>query len=183
MMTKTNKQQKIYKRTHRGLKSIGKFAQDIGRNSFKKQGFNGLEMFKQWPFIVGNHLSQYCLPEKINWPRGSQKSWGNDLSYDQTPSATLVIKCLGAFALEIESNAPSIIQNANMIFGYSAIGKIKIKQSQTLILEQKPAEIVKPKPNQKVLDATHDIKDNRLREALDSLGAQVYNGKSQKGDL
>ncbi len=158
------KKPKTYHRTHKGLKPISRLGQDIGRKSFKKQGFNGIEIFKQWPHIVGENLSQYCRPEKINWPRQSNALNG----------ATLVIKCLGAFALEIESNAPMILQRANIMFGYEAIGKIKLKQTQVIDFKEKniiETEIEAPKT---VVKSTSPVKNPKLRDALNALGAQVY---------
>ena len=176
-MKKPAKAKKVYKRTHRGLKSISRLAQDIGRTSFKKQGFNGIEIFKQWPYIVGDHLAQYCMPEKINWPKGR-----GEIMSDQFNGATLVIKCLGAFALEIESSAPMILQRANIMFGYAAIGKIKLKQSQTVDFKNIYVAEPAPKTPQKVIASTASVKNEALRNALNALGGQVYKDKSQKVD-
>lgn len=172
---KPNYDKKTYKRTHKGLRSISRLAQEIGRVSFKKQGFNGVEIFKQWPYIVGDHLSQYCMPEKIIWPRAR-----GEIMSDQFNGATLVIKCLGAFALEIQSNSPIIIQRANIMFGYAAVGKIKIKQSQTVEIKTKYVEPPKPRTPKSVKTATQDVKNSALRDALNSLGAQVYKGKNSQ---
>lgn len=174
-MTKAPKPKKQYKRTHKGLRNISRLAQDIGRVSFKKQGFNGIEIFKQWPYIVGDHLNQYCAPEKISWPRGR-----SEVDSDQLNGATLVIKCLGAFALEIESNAPIILQRANIMFGYAAIGKIKLKQVQTIDFENKYiAEPVIETPVE-IAESTHDIKNSGLRDALNALGAQIHQDQITK---
>lgn len=115
------------------------------------------------------------MPEKIIWPKGR-----GEIMSDQFNGATLVIKCLGAFALEIESNIPTILQRANIMFGYSAIGKVKLKQSQTVDFKQvfKPAP--PPKPPQTVIDATQKVKHDSLRDALNSLGAQIHKSKVTK---
>ncbi|PCI89057.1 MAG: hypothetical protein COB24_00840 [Hyphomicrobiales bacterium] len=174
-MTKAPKPKISYKRTHKGLRNISRLAQDIGRTSFKKQGFNGIEIFKQWPFIVGDHLSQYCAPEKISWPRGR-----SEVDSDQLNGATLVIKCLGAFALEIESQAPIILQRANIMFGYAALGKIKLKQSQTIDFETKYVAEPTPIASKEVTQSTQNIKNTGLRDALNALGAQIEHGQMKK---
>lgn len=174
-MTKAPKTKITYKRTHKGLRNISRLAQDIGRKSFKKQGFNGIEIFKQWPFIVGDHLSQYCAPEKISWPRGR-----SEVDSDQLNGATLVIKCLGAFALEVESQAPIILQRANIMFGYAALGKIKIKQSQTVDFETKFVAEPTPVASEEITKSTQNIKNAGLREALNALGAQIQQGQITK---
>lgn len=174
-MTKAPKAKKQYIRTHKGLRNISRLAQDIGRKSFHKQGFNGIEIFKQWPYIVGDHLSQYCTPDKINWPvaRGG-------LQTDRELSATLVIKCLGAFALEVESAAPIILQRANIMFGYAALGKIKIKQVQTVDFETKFIAEAPPAAPKEVVTSTQKIKNTELRDALNALGAQVHKAEITK---
>lgn len=176
-MKKAQKTKINYKRTHKGLKSISMLAQDIGRKSFKKQGFNGIEIFKQWPYIVGDDLAQYCAPEKINWPHAR-----GELMTDRFNGATLIIKCLGAFALEIESLAPTILQRANVMFGYAALGKIKIKQVQTIEFEKIVTEEMAPKTPQNISRSTQPIHNEKLRDALNALGAQIYKDKSQKND-
>lgn len=168
-MTKAPKPKKQYKRTHKGLRNISRLAQNIGRVSFKKQGFNGVEIFKQWPYIVGDHLNQYCAPEKINWPRAR-----GEIDSDQLNGATLVIRCLGAFALEIESHAPIILQRANIMFGYAALGKIKIKQVQTIDFENKYIAEPAPETPVEIVESTQDIKNSSLRDALNALGAQIH---------
>lgn len=162
-------------RTHRGLKSISRLAQDIGRTSFRKQGFNGVEIFKQWPYIVGDHLNQYCMPEKINWPRKQ-----NELERDGMNGATLVIKCLGAFALEVESNASIILQRANIMFGYMALTKIKIKQVQVIDFDHKYVAEPALKVSTELKHTTETIKNECLRDALNALGAQVYKDQITK---
>lgn len=172
-MKKTSTSKPNYKRTHRGLRNISRLAQDIGRKSFKKQGFNGIEIFKQWPFIVGDSLSQYCLPEKINWPRQTEK-----LVQDNILGATLIIKCIGAFAPEIQSQLPIILQRANMMFGYEAITKIKLKQVYELDIHEKFEPETAPTAPEAVKKSTSNVKDDGLRDALNALGAQIYKTKS-----
>ncbi|MGL1921105.1 MAG: DciA family protein [Hyphomicrobiales bacterium] len=174
-MTKAPKPKIQYKRTHKGLRNISRLAQDIGRKSFHKHGFNGIEIFKQWPYIVGDHLSQYCIPDKINWPAAR-----GGLQTDRELSATLVIRCLGAFALEVESAAPTILQRANIMFGYAAIGKIKIKQVQTLDFANKFIAEQPPEAPKTVLNSTKDVKDSNLRDALTALGAQIHKAEITK---
>ncbi|MCJ8323157.1 MAG: DUF721 domain-containing protein [Rhizobiales bacterium] len=172
-MKKTSTAKTNYKRTHKGLRNISRLAQNIGRKSFKKQGFNGIEIFKQWPYIVGDTLSQYCLPEKINWPRQTQKLDQNDLL-----GATLVIKCIGAFAPEIQSQMPMILQRANIMFGYEAITKLKLKQVYELDLAEKFEPEPTPQAPETVKKSTSSVKNDGLREALNALGAQIYQKKS-----
>lgn len=172
-MKKVKKTEKPTRRTNWKPMPIGNFALKISNKCFAKYGFNGPEMFFHWPYIVGDKLNGYSRPSRINWPRGR-----SELMADRLNSATLVINCLGAFALEIESDAPAILQRANMIFGYAALGKLRVRQHQSLnflnILEKEVEDAIAFEPPEAIVAATADIKSDELRDALNSLGAQVY---------
>lgn len=178
-MKKTTNAKPQVKRTNYKPMSVGGLALQISRKCFGKYGFNGPEMFFHWPYIVGEDLYPYCRPSRINWPKGT-----GQIITDRLNSATLVINCLGAFALEIESNSPAILQRANMIFGYAAIGKMRVKQHQTLdflhILEKEVEQAIELEPPQAIIEQTHDVKNEDLRNALNGLGTQIYHNQITK---
>ena len=89
------------------------------------RGFVAVDILAGWHEIVGEELAEFCLPQKIDFPRG-QKS--NGTLYLNVAS--------GAFALEIQHREKFILEKINTRFGYQAVAKIKIVQNSSLTLEK-----------------------------------------------
>ena len=87
------------------------------------KGFVEIDILTGWSEIVGDELAEFCLPQKIVFPRG-QKTGGTLYLYAAS----------GAFALEITHRERFILEKINTRFGYQAVAKIKIVQNGGLAL-------------------------------------------------
>jgi hypothetical protein len=134
-----------------------------------KAGFGEADVILNWDEIAGRYAA-VSEPVRVLWPgRGPQGA-------PDAPSepATLVLRCEGAFALELQHIAPVLIQKVNQHLGWRAIGRIALRQGPLQRLEK-----VKVKP---VRDAAADaealqrltsMQASDLRDALSRLGGAV----------
>jgi hypothetical protein len=141
---------------------LGRVFNDV----FAKQGFASRELVTRWAEIVGADIATYAEPLKIQWPRPVE-------GQPEEP-ATLILRVEGPRALEIQHSSTVILERVNRFFGWSAVGRIALRQAP---LSRRPAS--KPK---KVPDAAEvareasqlgAVEDDNLRNALARLGASI----------
>ncbi len=130
------------------------------------QGFAASDIVTGWPDIVGETLATHCEPIKISWPRRIG---------DAPPEpATLQLRVEGAFALEIQHQAPVIIERVNTRYGWRCIGKIIIKQGP---IYKEPPHKPRPAPGAEAIAEARkrvgQIEDEGLRDALVRLGSGI----------
>jgi hypothetical protein len=137
------------------------------------QGFATSDIITGWPDIVGEALARHCEPLKISWPRRIG---------DAPPEpATLIVRVESAFALELQHQAPVIIERVNTRHGWRAIGKIVLKQGPVRKSAPKPRPA--PPPPEAVAAATETVgmvEDLGLKAALVRLGSAVIANQGQK---
>lgn len=143
----------------------------------RKQGFGESDIVLHWPEIVGERLAGVCEPIKLQWPPGPRIP---DPDADMQP-ATLVIRSEGAFALELQHLASVVIERVNGHLGWRCVGRIMIKQGPL----QHPGRKKRPPPPDaasaaKAEEATRNISDDALREALARLGARAIADEAQR---
>ncbi|MEO0418958.1 MAG: DUF721 domain-containing protein [Pseudomonadota bacterium] len=176
--SKKPKPAKTYERPRGGAaKPIGELMPEIGRTAFRRFGFVQSSVVTRWPEIVGPHHARVCAPEAIRFPPG-EKSEG---------IMQLVVS--PAHAPLIQQVIPEIIERVNRFFGYSAVGRIKIRQGAV-----KPPQDIKPgtktngaPPSLKPIpmelgDSLRDIGDPELRTVLESLARSLDNKEKSGGD-
>ena len=109
-------------------KTIGHFMSGVTRPVFEKFGFQRAALITDWESIIGAPLCHFTVPEEIKWNNAN-----NDLAeveqYGQKKGATLVLRVEGPAALEVQHQAPQIIERINSYFGYRAIADIRILQA------------------------------------------------------
>ncbi len=130
------------------------------------QGFAAADIVTGWPDIIGQNLANHCEPIKISWPRRIG---------DAPPEpATLLLRVEGAFALEIQHQAPVIIERVNTRYGWRCIGKIVIKQGP---IRKEPVRKQRAEPrSEAILEAQKRVgtlADEGLRDALVRLGSGI----------
>ena len=99
-----------------GLARLAAVAPTLGDKALRQRGFTGSRIVSDWPAIVGEVLAVQCAPERLVFDKGTTKG------------ATLHLRVAGAAALEIQHQIPALIDRINMVFGYSAIARITLKQ-------------------------------------------------------
>ena len=149
----------------RYARPLADLANGLLAESFRKQGFASAELVTRWATIVGDDVSAYAEPLKIQWPRGPED--------EGSEPGTLVLRVEGPAAIEIQHMSNVILERVNRYFGWQAIAKIAIRQAP---LSRKPGKIdrsLDPAAVQKEAEQLPDIADENLRTALAKLGAAI----------
>ena len=133
------------------------------------QGFTGTDIVASWPEIVGAHLAQGSRPLKVDWPRH------RGMAGSRPEPATLVVRVVGAFALEFQHSAPQILERINAHYGWRCVGRLVLKQGPV----GRPTAAKPRRPEATEAQARHvaatvaSIGDDLLRLALGRLGLAV----------
>jgi hypothetical protein len=137
--------------------------------AFKRHGFASTEIVTHWEDIVGVEIAAHAEPIKITWPRQ------NDA--DDPEPATLVLRCQGPAAIEIQHSTHLIIERVNRFLGWRAIDAVALRQAP-LTRRDKPRP--RPAPDaqevRRIADQMTGITDESLRVALGRLGAAIKRG-------
>jgi hypothetical protein len=130
------------------------------------KGFAGTEVLTRWPEIAGPELAAHSQPLEIKWPRrASDDAAGRE-------AATLVVRVTGSFALELQQQAPVLIERINTYLGWGGIGRIRIKQGPMPrpVPRAPPPPPLDPAVEARLAARVAGIADRRLAEALLRLG-------------
>jgi hypothetical protein len=92
----------------------------------------------------------------------------------------LLLRVEGAFALEIQHQAPVIIERVNTRYGWRCIGKIIIKQGP---IYKEPPHKPRPEPGAGAVAEARkrvgQIEDEGLRDALVRLGSGILDERQK----
>lgn len=138
----------------------------------RKRGFASVDIVTAWPDIVGERYGTRVLPDKLIWPRQPELS---DPEKPPQP-ATLVVHTDGATAMMLSHDSAQVIERINTFYGWAAIGRIKILQKPVRIKQTekpKPLRSLTEREEEKLDKSLEGVENDRLREALKKLGAQV----------
>lgn len=134
--------------------------------AFSAQGFASTDILAAWPEIVGERLSRYCQPSKLEWPRRTRRDEDG-----RSEAGTLIVRVEGVFALELQHLAPVVIERVNAHYGWACVGRIVLRQGRIDRGGQRKAgAAIDPVRRGEVALAVSTIEHDGLREALDRLG-------------
>ena len=147
-------------------KPLSVLLSDVFSDAYAKQGFAARELVTRWAEIAGSEIAAHSEPLKMQWPRPVE-------GQPQEP-ATLVLRVEGPMALEIQHSSDVILQRVNRFFGWSAVGRLALRQAP-LSRRNRPAAPRGPDPEAvaKVAETLSAVEDDALREALARLGAAI----------
>jgi hypothetical protein len=147
-------------------KPLSVLLSDVFSDAYAKQGFAARELVTRWTEIAGPEISAHSEPLKIQWPRPVE-------GQKQEP-ATLVLRVEGPMALEIQHASDTILQRVNRFFGWSAVGRLALRQAP-LSRRDRPAARHAPDPEAvaEVAETLSAVEDEELRAALARLGASI----------
>jgi hypothetical protein len=139
---------------------------DVFSDAYARQGFAARELVTRWAEIAGTDIAAFSEPLKIQWPRPVE-------GQPQQP-ATLVLRVDGPMALEIQHASDVILQRVNRFFGWSAVGRLALRQAP-LSRRERPAAAAAPDANAvaEVAETLSAVEDAELRAALARLGASI----------
>jgi hypothetical protein len=139
---------------------------DVFSDAYAKQGFAARELVTRWAEIAGPEIARHCEPLKIQWPRPVE-------GQPQEP-ATLVLRVEGPAALEIQHASDTLLQRVNRFFGWSAVGRLALRQAPLSRRERPKARFAPDaKAVAEVAETLTAIEDEELRAALARLGASI----------
>ena len=138
---------------------------DVFSDAYARQGFAARELVIRWAEIAGPEIARHSEPLKMQWPRPVE-------GQPQEP-ATLVLRVEGPMALEIQHSSDVILQRVNRFFGWSAVGRLALRQAP--LSRKKPARRSAPDPKSvaEVAKTLSAVEDDELRDALARLGAAI----------
>jgi hypothetical protein len=147
-------------------KPLSVLLSDVFSDAYAKQGFAARELVTRWADIAGPEIAAHSEPLKMQWPRPVE-------GQPQEP-ATLVLRVEGPAALEIQHSSDVILQRVNRFFGWSAVGRLALRQAP--LSRRKPAPPSRA-PDEKsvarVAETLSGVEDEELRAALARLGASI----------
>ncbi len=147
-------------------KPLSALLSDVFSDAYAKQGFAARELVTRWAEIAGPEIAAHSEPLKIQWPRPVE-------GQPQEP-ATLVLRVEGPMALEIQHGSDVILQRVNRFFGWSAVGRLALRQAPLSRRNPRPSSRAPdPKSVAKVAETLSSIEDEELRAALARLGASI----------
>ena len=147
-------------------KPLSVLLSDVFSEAYAKQGFAARELVTRWSEIAGSEIAAHSEPMKIQWPRPVE-------GQPQEP-ATLVLRVEGPTALEIQHASDVILERVNRFFGWSAVGRLALRQAP-LSRRERPAAPRGPdaKAVAEVAKTLSAVEDEELRAALARLGAAI----------
>ncbi|HWW48033.1 MAG TPA: DciA family protein [Xanthobacteraceae bacterium] len=147
-------------------KPLSTLGSSLFSDAFARQGFASRELVTRWADIAGVEIARHSEPVKIQWPRQIE---------GQPPQpATLMLRVDGPMALEIQHMSDVIIERVNRFFGWSAIGRIALRQAPlTRPAARKIPKPLDPKAIAREAAALAEIEDESLRLALARLGTAI----------
>src|SRR6478736_3952085 len=147
-------------------KPLSLLLNDVFAEAYAKQGFAARELVTRWAEIAGPEIAAHAEPLKMQWPRPVE-------GQPQEP-ATLVLRVEGPMALEIQHSSDVILQRVNRFFGWSAVGRLALRQAP-LSRRDRPKASRAPDPESvaKIAKTLDTVEDEELRAALARLGASI----------
>src|SRR5271163_2326362 len=147
-------------------KPLSVLLSDVFSDAYAKQGFAARELVTRWAEIAGSEVAAHSEPLKIQWPR--------PVEGQPTEPATLVLRVEGPMALEIQHSSDVILQRVNRFFGWSAVGRLALRQAPLSRRERpRPSRAPDAKQIEQVAQTLSSIEDEQLRAALARLGAAI----------
>ena len=141
------------------METLDKHFRGLTKAAFARYGFASAELLGRWPEIAGEALARHCEPERIRWPRSAGVE-------ARKMGGTLMIRAAPGRALDLQHEAPRIIERVNRYYGYGAVSTIKVIQGA---LGPKPED--RKSPPAPVHVPVDGIADGPLKAALERLGA------------
>jgi hypothetical protein len=143
------------------------------------RGLGQASLVTHWPEIVGNAIAAYARPIQLQWPpRG-----GKHDPDDAAAPATLVLRIDGAFALEAQHAAATIVARVNAHLGWRCVARLAFRQGSLPPLAE--PRLRRPPPSAAALTTAREfagrIEDEALRESLATLGARVIEEAGRAG--
>ena len=160
------------RRGRRGFVQTGAVLSARIRKASETRGFAESRLLTRWTTICGEEIADIAYPVKVSYARDGF-------------GATLMVSCEGARAAEVQMLAPAIREKVNACYGYNAISRVRITQTDRAGFAEGQARykaqetpVMPERPAPPKVVAT--VGDAGLRQALAELGRNI---RSRKGAI
>ncbi|MBB3773183.1 hypothetical protein FHS55_003814 [Angulomicrobium tetraedrale] len=140
--------------------------------SCRQRGIASVEIVTRWADIVGETLAARALPIKLAWPTRA----------DNVEPGVLHVRVEGGYAIELQHDAPVVIERVNRYFGWRCIGRLALRQGPVAARRPVRRRFIEPDASEcgAVARRLGAFEDAALAAALARLGALVAR---ERGDL
>jgi hypothetical protein len=149
--------------------ALGAHVREAVGATLAARGLSEASLIAHWPEIVGLDVARFARFERLNWPpRGAKTD-----PEAARPSATLILRIDGAFALEAQHLAKLVMERINAHLGWRCVAKVAFRQGPLPETPQR-RRIAPPSAQARAkARAMVQVEDEDLRNALVRLGARV----------
>lgn len=173
-MTASSTEGKPVRRGGRGFRRVSASARAPLSLAASRYGFAAADLLSRWPEAAGEAFAGVCRPVRVSY--GRSRGLG----------ATLLVETEGAHAIEVEMQAPLLIERVNAFYGYRAISRLKVTQTgggaaapgfaegQAPWAGPGTAAAADPRARARAESAAERAASPALRAALTRLGTYVF---------
>jgi len=149
------------------MKPLAKITENIVEKSISRLGAIQTHIFLNWQDIAGQYAN-VTFPEKIR------------LSKNKNSEGLIIIKVQNGFGPEIQQAIPFLLNQINARYGFKAISKIKITQTNLGYIQPKKEFSSKDK----IVENTENLISNILPEGEIKLAMQKFElSRNKKNNL
>ena len=149
------------------MKPLAKITENIVEKSISRLGAIQTHIFLNWQDIAGQY-ADLTFPEKIR------------LSKNKNSEGLIIIKVQNGFGPEIQQAIPFLLNQINARYGFKAISKIKITQTNLGYIQPKKEFSSKDK----IVENTENLISNILPEGEIKLAMQKFElSRNKKNNL
>lgn len=116
----------------RSAEPLADIVEDALAPACRRHGFASAALVLYWPDIVGEAVARHAQPERLSWPRSRTENG------EAREPGTLVVRVDAGAALTLQHTSAQVIERINAVFGWRAVGRLK--------LVQRPLETAPPRP-------------------------------------
>lgn len=140
--------------------------------SCARRGLTSVEIVTHWADIVGDGLAARTVPTRLAWPSRQ----------DADEPGVLHVRVEGAYAIELQHDAPVVIERINRYFGWRCVARLTLRQGPVAGL--RPRRRAWAEPDAAALAAAASrlgpFEDQALAASLARLGALVRRDTSAR---
>lgn len=144
-------------------RALAAIVQPIARRALGK-GYAAVgTLIGDWPAIVGDRLAARAVPDALAFPKGRRAG------------GVLTLRAGAADALELQHEAPRLLERINGYYGYRAIERIKLIQAPPPSRpRRRPAKAPTAADRAALDSALAGVEDPELRARLAALGRALF---------
>jgi len=130
----------------------------------EKRGRAYAALIAEWSGMVGPHLAEVSLPERLTWPHSAETG------------GTLLVRVSGAAATDFQHLAPQIMERINIFLGFTAVARLKLVQGplpgRARVARRRPRPLTAAEA-QAIAASVKAVPDEAVKAALERFGQSI----------